>query len=137
MSWVTLRVATRNPGKVRELEALLADLPLVLRDAAEMPEVAETGTTFEQNAALKARAAGRRRLRLRPALLPAGARLHHGRTAGRHEEPDQPPRPRPRRAAPAAGETGPRPGRKPAGGDKLMLTPTFRIRCLLLLLVGL
>src|SRR5438874_9160999 len=59
MSWITLRVATRNPGKVRELEALLADLPLVLRDAAEMPEVAETGTTFEENAALKARAAAR------------------------------------------------------------------------------
>jgi XTP/dITP diphosphohydrolase len=59
MSRVALRVATRNPGKVREIAALLADLPLDLSDAAEMDDVAETGTTFEENAALKARAAAR------------------------------------------------------------------------------
>jgi XTP/dITP diphosphohydrolase len=52
-----LRVATRNPGKVREFRALLGDLPLELATAEGMPEVAETGTTFAENATLKARAA--------------------------------------------------------------------------------
>lgn len=52
-----LVVATKNPGKVRELHALLAELPLELRGAEEMPEVEETGSTFAENAELKARAA--------------------------------------------------------------------------------
>jgi XTP/dITP diphosphohydrolase len=52
-----LIVATKNPGKVRELRALLADLPLELLAAEGMPEVEETGATFAQNAELKARAA--------------------------------------------------------------------------------
>lgn len=50
-------IATANPGKVRELRALLSDLPIELLDAAEMPEVEETGATFAENAELKARAA--------------------------------------------------------------------------------
>jgi XTP/dITP diphosphohydrolase len=50
-------VATKNPGKVREFAALLADLGLELVAATEMPEVDETGATFADNAALKARAA--------------------------------------------------------------------------------
>jgi XTP/dITP diphosphohydrolase len=49
-------VATKNPGKVRELRALLGDLPIELIGAEEMPEVEETGTTFSENAILKARA---------------------------------------------------------------------------------
>lgn len=53
----TLVVATKNPSKVRELRALLADLPLELRAAEEMPDVDETGVTFAENAELKARAA--------------------------------------------------------------------------------
>jgi XTP/dITP diphosphohydrolase len=58
---VTARVvlATRNPGKVRELRRILAayDVELVGLDAfPEVADVAETGATFEANALLKARA---------------------------------------------------------------------------------
>ena len=52
-----LLVATRNPGKIRELESLLEALPLRLRSLAEfpsIPEVDETGATFTENAVLKA-----------------------------------------------------------------------------------
>jgi XTP/dITP diphosphohydrolase len=52
-----LVVATKNPGKVGELQALLADLPIELVSAEGMPEVEETGATFAENAELKARAA--------------------------------------------------------------------------------
>lgn len=53
-----LLIATRNAGKVREFASLLADMPLRLRSLAEFPEVPEaeeTGATFAENAALKAR----------------------------------------------------------------------------------
>ena len=55
----TLIVASHNPGKVREIEALLAPLGIATRGAGELglPEPEETGTTFAENAALKARAA--------------------------------------------------------------------------------
>jgi XTP/dITP diphosphohydrolase len=53
----TLVIATKNAGKLREFRALLAGLPLEPMAALEMPEVAETGTTFAENAELKARAA--------------------------------------------------------------------------------
>lgn len=52
-----LLIATSNPGKIRELESLLAALPLRLRSLKEFPsiqEVAETGNTFTENAVLKA-----------------------------------------------------------------------------------
>jgi XTP/dITP diphosphohydrolase len=54
-------LATRNPHKVTELSRILAttgvDVSLVGLDAyPEMPEVAETGPTFADNALLKARA---------------------------------------------------------------------------------
>ncbi len=52
-----LIVATKNPGKVRELRALLAGLPLELISTDGMPDVEETGATFAENAELKARAA--------------------------------------------------------------------------------
>jgi non-canonical purine NTP pyrophosphatase (RdgB/HAM1 family) len=53
----TLVVATTNAGKLREIRALLADLPLEVRaldafGAIEAPE--ETGATFADNARLKA-----------------------------------------------------------------------------------
>ena len=52
-----LLVATHNPGKVREYQTLLADLPLEVTylDAEGITlEVEETGHTFAENAVLKA-----------------------------------------------------------------------------------
>ena len=52
-------VATTNPGKVRELAAILAGLPVELVGLGDLdgaPEVEETGATFMANALLKARA---------------------------------------------------------------------------------
>jgi XTP/dITP diphosphohydrolase len=59
-----LILATRNPGKITELRAILADagLPheLVGTDAyPEVPDVKETGVTFAENALLKAHALAR------------------------------------------------------------------------------
>ena len=55
----TLVLASHNPGKVREIEELLAPFGIVVKGAAALglPEPEETGTTFAENAALKARAA--------------------------------------------------------------------------------
>ncbi|MDE1986883.1 MAG: RdgB/HAM1 family non-canonical purine NTP pyrophosphatase [Alphaproteobacteria bacterium] len=55
----TLLVASHNPGKVREIAALLAPHGVGVRGAAELglEEPEETGTTFAENAALKARTA--------------------------------------------------------------------------------
>jgi len=53
----TLVMATRNPGKVRELRDLLDDLGvtlLSLADFPELPEIVEAGATFAENAAAKA-----------------------------------------------------------------------------------
>jgi XTP/dITP diphosphohydrolase len=51
--------ATQNPGKVRELAALCAELPILLTSFADTPgpQVEETGQTFAENAVLKAKAA--------------------------------------------------------------------------------
>ena len=52
-----LLIATGNGGKLREIRALLSDLPIKLLSLADFPtveEVAETGSTFAENAALKA-----------------------------------------------------------------------------------
>jgi XTP/dITP diphosphohydrolase len=57
-----LLVATTNPGKLRELAAILDGLPVELAGLAEVagpggvPQVEETGATFLDNALLKARA---------------------------------------------------------------------------------
>jgi len=53
-----LLIATNNAGKIRELNRLLAELPLRLRQLSEFSqiiEVEETGKTFAENAQLKAR----------------------------------------------------------------------------------
>jgi XTP/dITP diphosphohydrolase len=54
-----LIVASHNPGKVREIAALLAPHAIVVRGAVELglAEPEETGATFAENAILKARAA--------------------------------------------------------------------------------
>lgn len=56
-----LVLASRNKGKIAELQEMLADLPLEIVGVAsfpEAPEVAETGKTFRDNAYLKAKAIG-------------------------------------------------------------------------------
>jgi XTP/dITP diphosphohydrolase len=55
-----LVLASGNPGKARELRSLLAGIPFEIRTLADYPPFAipeETGTTYEANALLKARAA--------------------------------------------------------------------------------
>ena len=54
-------LATRNQGKISEFERLLSEYAgditvLGLRDFPDMPDVAETGLTLEENALLKSRA---------------------------------------------------------------------------------
>ncbi|MBJ8349748.1 nucleoside-triphosphate diphosphatase [Streptococcus zalophi] len=53
----SILIATRNKGKTKEFEKLFGQLGLKvenLDDYPELPEVEETGTTFEENARLKA-----------------------------------------------------------------------------------
>ena len=53
----TLLVATTNPGKLREIAAILAGVPLTLLtldDCEPVEEPEETGATFAENARLKA-----------------------------------------------------------------------------------
>ncbi|WP_026572269.1 XTP/dITP diphosphatase [Bacillus sp. UNC438CL73TsuS30] len=52
-------IATKNPGKAREFESIFAKRGIevkTLLDFPEIPDVEETGTTFEANAILKAEA---------------------------------------------------------------------------------
>ncbi len=54
-----LLLGTKNAGKIRELKALLSDLPgisFLTYDERPFSVVEETGNTFEENALLKARA---------------------------------------------------------------------------------
>jgi XTP/dITP diphosphohydrolase len=53
----TLLIATTNAGKLREIRALMPDVPVRLLSLADVPpihEPEETGATFEANARLKA-----------------------------------------------------------------------------------
>jgi XTP/dITP diphosphohydrolase len=55
-------MASRNPGKMRELAALLADSGVRLLSLADfplLPEIPEEGTSFAENAATKAMAVAR------------------------------------------------------------------------------
>lgn len=52
-----LVIASGNPGKLREMKEMLADLPinvLSLKDYPQIGEIPETGSSFRENAALKA-----------------------------------------------------------------------------------
>ena len=55
----TLVIASGNAGKVREFGALLADLGLNTQPQPEGLEVEETGSTFTENARIKAEAVAR------------------------------------------------------------------------------
>ena len=56
-----LVVASHNPGKVREIKELIAPFGIQTLGAAELglPEPEETGSTFADNAKLKAEAAAK------------------------------------------------------------------------------
>lgn len=58
-SATTLVIASGNAGKVREFGALLADLGLETQPQPEGLEVEETGSTFTENARIKAEAVAR------------------------------------------------------------------------------
>jgi XTP/dITP diphosphohydrolase len=58
-STTTLVIASGNAGKVREFGALLADLGLHTQPQPEGLEVDETGSTFAENARIKAEAVAR------------------------------------------------------------------------------
>ncbi len=54
-----LLLASQNPGKLREMQAILQDLPIQIISPAELGiqiHVEETGKTYAENAALKAEA---------------------------------------------------------------------------------
>ena len=53
MAPVELVIASKNKGKIREIRAILADLPLSVVER-ELPEVVEDGRTFAENARKKA-----------------------------------------------------------------------------------
>jgi XTP/dITP diphosphohydrolase len=60
-------IATRNSGKLREIQAILAPLGLKilsLRDFPGIPEIIEDGQTFEENATKKAVAVARHTRRI-------------------------------------------------------------------------
>ena len=57
MAQTKLIIATRNKGKLREVEALLAGYPLEvlsMADFPDLPEIRENGNTFAENAIIKA-----------------------------------------------------------------------------------
>jgi XTP/dITP diphosphohydrolase len=58
MTFSTLQkiiLASGNPGKIREIQAILGDHPIVPQSAFNVADAEETGATFVENAILKAR----------------------------------------------------------------------------------
>lgn len=55
----SLVLASGNAGKIKELQALLPNYTLIPQTQFNVPEIAETGTTFVENAILKARHAAK------------------------------------------------------------------------------
>ena len=59
---MNLLLGSNNVGKVKEIRAMLADLPINLRTLSDFPHlepVKEIGRSYEENAAIKARAYAR------------------------------------------------------------------------------
>ena len=54
-------LATKNPGKISEFRQILSglDVDLLSCNDIDIPDVEETGTTFVENAILKAKSAAR------------------------------------------------------------------------------
>lgn len=52
-------IASRNPGKIREIRQIFADLPVRFVTREDAPEVVEDGASFSENARKKAAAAAR------------------------------------------------------------------------------
>lgn len=48
-------LASGNKGKIREIQAILANHPIIPQSEFNVPEAEETGTTFVENAIIKAR----------------------------------------------------------------------------------
>jgi XTP/dITP diphosphohydrolase len=48
-------LASGNPGKIREIQAILAGHPIIAQSAFHVSEAEETGSTFVENAIIKAR----------------------------------------------------------------------------------
>ena len=48
-------LASGNPGKIKEIQAILAEHPIVPQSAFNVAEAEETGATFVENAIIKAR----------------------------------------------------------------------------------
>lgn len=48
-------LASGNQGKIREIQAILASHPIIAQSELNVPEAEETGTTFVENAIIKAR----------------------------------------------------------------------------------
>jgi XTP/dITP diphosphohydrolase len=95
-----LLVATNNPGKLKEYRHLLRDLPLEitgLRQEGIDFEPEETGSTFEENAVLKARAFSQRSRLLTLAddsgleidALDGAPGVHSARYGGTHRGEDE------------------------------------------------
>ncbi|CAN5448303.1 MAG: RdgB/HAM1 family non-canonical purine NTP pyrophosphatase [Acidobacteriota bacterium] len=95
-----LLFASNNRGKVREMQRLFEGLPITFRCLPDFPsvkEVEETGLTFEENAALKARGyAGQTGLcaladdsGLEIAALGGAPGVHSSRYAGAHTGYDE------------------------------------------------
>ena len=71
-------MATRNPGKIREMQALLQDSGITLLSLADfplLPEIPEEGATFAENAATKAITVAR--LTGHPALVDPRSPAHY------------------------------------------------------------
>jgi XTP/dITP diphosphohydrolase len=48
-------LASSNPGKIREIQAILSEHPIVAQSAFNVVDAEETGSTFVENAIIKAR----------------------------------------------------------------------------------